>query len=202
MTLISGFLIFRKPENNFDEANQGMFSAEVPVFNHTYYSGVDRMAWFDIDELMYAGQLPPREQELKRTIMNSNSDFSGLDLCNDLKVTLDLLMVSATPNMSEVGALYSEKLSQAKGAFESEAAMEPLGFDAVEYGGCSFIREGVFHKGAKLKEWASKLNNNGLFDHANQCKAYVSEYLKLLPEAEQPQPSWVDYIQVYRVTKG
>jgi hypothetical protein len=200
MPLICGYQVVRKPEHNFDAANRGMYSDCVPSIGNNYYSGIDRMPWFDSDELFYDGQLPENERKLRKAIGQSNSDLAGLDLCKELESAEALLKISPLSELSEVAAFYSAKLKNIKGSFESNVCMDLLGFDVFEHGGVSLIRHGLFDRSEFSKEWADKLNPYGLFSDSTLCEQYVTDYWNMLPRDEDWKPAVIDYVEVYRLS--
>ena len=65
MNKICGFIILRKPEYNFDSRPLSAFSIKPPSINNIYYSGLDRMPWFDIDEGYYNKTLADKILKLR-----------------------------------------------------------------------------------------------------------------------------------------
>jgi hypothetical protein len=50
LIMITGALIVRSPDQNFDREGRGAFSTIALKIGKTFYRGIDRMAWFDLDE--------------------------------------------------------------------------------------------------------------------------------------------------------
>lgn len=57
-------MVVRQPFFNRDPAGRGAYSPIVPMFQGIPYGGIDRMAWFDIEEDFYNKTLPPDASQM------------------------------------------------------------------------------------------------------------------------------------------
>ncbi len=115
---VCGFLIVRKPHLNFDAQARGAFSSTPPKIDDIFYGGIDRMPWFDVDEDYYQGALPGDVKRARTDIKNGTSDFSGIEVCQDLSTTFLLLQHSNRDHFNnEIITLQSTKLAELKEIF-------------------------------------------------------------------------------------
>jgi len=205
----SGFLVVRSPEKNRDVQKRGAFSAEAPHLGPVYYSGIDRMPWFDIEEDFYKGGLPDDLVPLLRRI-TSSSDFSGINLCTDLTIARDLLNYSNRRTVdNELIVVRAKKLAALKGIVEiDETQIRWIGYDLVCLGGASLLRDGVFSVPTAFPGWQGSLNQDGLLPSSSVTAAYLQAYKTAMAEGvveELPEelPNFVyavDAIEIGRVT--
>jgi len=66
-SLICGFLVLRRPEQNYDETCQPPYYLQAfpPCINNIYYSGIARVPWYELEENYYAGTLPKEMSQLR-----------------------------------------------------------------------------------------------------------------------------------------
>src|SRR2546427_5191107 len=116
MERCNGFLVVRLPHENYDVRGRGAFESSVPHIENNFYGGVDRMAWFDVDEDHYTGALPSHLTVMRTNIQNTNEDFSGLLVCRDLDVARDLLRYSNRRAVkNELITIHAKGLTELKG---------------------------------------------------------------------------------------
>ena len=180
MHSICGYVVLRKPMFNFDENGRGAFNKTAPCIRDTYYSGVSRMAWFDLDEYYFDGMLPQDLIKLRDKIINENQDFSDIIILRDLQDTKDILCFSnQEDDKNELCAVFSESLAKQKGVIEFCSDIVWLGIDVYCQGYGSLIEHGVFTNPDLFSEFCMHLNNNGLFDmgstHVNK---YIEKYIE------------------------
>src|SRR5205809_13260 len=91
---VNGFMVVRVPHLNRDLEGRGAFPETAPCLAETCYGGIDRMPWFEIDELWYKGVLPEDIAQVRDLIQKANADFSDIYLCGDLELSITLLEYS------------------------------------------------------------------------------------------------------------
>jgi hypothetical protein len=175
---INGFLVVRLPEKNRDPAGRGVYSSTPPCINGICYSGIDRMAWFDVDEDIFDNTLPPDIQRTRMLIEEASYDFTGIELCTDLTDALTLLCYSNRLSVkNELIAIYSEQLDGIKGHFEyTQTSITWLGYDTVSVGWWSLLREGLFVVPTAFPGWKDLLNRDGLFSSQDLTMRYAQAY--------------------------
>lgn len=197
---ISGFMIVRLPNANFDAAGRGAFPSTPPRLGHIFYGGIDRMPWFDVDEALYDETLPPRLRGLRRQL--ESNDFTGLDLATDLDDLKEMLAFSNRQHTrNEVVALHSAVLAQVKPTFDFPFGdIEWLGFDVAPLGNFSLLLEGLFAHPSLFERHLSALNPFGLLSTEEEVANYVDTYRALsdlgLVEGLVEEPYPVDAIHV------
>lgn len=178
MLKVSGFLVARLPNMNYDPQGRGAYLSFPPCVNETCYGGIDRMQWFDIDEEFYSYNLPVNINQKRQLILDQNTDFSGINLCQDLYMAVDLLNYSnRLKAINELLVIQSSKLNQIKGDIELDDSLVTwLGFDVIAIGYFSLLREGLFAKPFYFKGWHKQLNDYGLFSSEKIGYEYKKEY--------------------------
>lgn len=179
---INGYLVVRKPEFNRDALGRGSYTSAAPCIGNTYYSGIDRMDWFDVAEQLYSDGLPSPIKNHYDTIKKNNDDFSGILVCQDLDIALELLHFSNSfNNENEIIAVFSDKLSTLKGTIALlSAEITWIGYDVVVLGGHSLLHEGVFSATDLFPGWPDRVNEFGLFDTHAICDEFVMVYMRAL----------------------
>lgn len=202
---VSGYLVVRVPETNFDEQGRGAFPASAPCVEGICYGGIDRMPWFDVEDELYSGNLPADLKNIHDAIKKSNDDFTGLAICTDFQAALQLLEYSNRKvRRNELIALTSPKLSEIKGSFELHPQrVEWLGYDIVSLGNWSLLREGFFVQPDEFKDLRQRLTSAGLLSDLEIATAYVQDYLAASNKGhveELPESSYgIESIYVGRV---
>lgn len=161
---ISGFMVVRKREENYDGAGRGVFSSRVPARRGRIYAGIDRMPWFDLDELVYAGAADHEAREMREGIRRANTDTTGINVVGDLEAARGALaLLGATGLRNEIVGVYSKRLSDLKGEQRVTLSASSLGIDVVTDSGLSVVRDALFDSEVFGVEWMMRLNENGLF---------------------------------------
>lgn len=163
---------------NFDLKGRRFFHKKPPCIDDIYYSGIDRMPWFDLDddEDYDSGTLPREFIELRDEIEEKNGAFSGVLLFDDLdKVRRILEFSNRHQDRNEICAVFSEALTKQKGVFISDSNIQWLGVDLFFSGYGSILEQGIFIKPNLFPEFISQLNTNGLF---NLGSVFVNKYIE------------------------
>ena len=175
---INGFIVVRLPPMNKDLEGRGAYPAIAPCMGNLYYGGVDRMPWFEIDELFYKGILPDNINQARKIIHGMNRDLSGIDLCGDFELAVRLLHYSnSVYNYNELIAIRSEKLADFKSTVTLDASLVKwLGYDIVVIGEQSLLCDGLFTAPLAFQGWEKELNEYGLFRSSDVNESYVEAY--------------------------
>lgn len=175
---INGFLVVRLPEMNRDEEGRGVFPSVTPCLGTVCYGGIDRMPWFEIDELFYGSGLPENIAHARKLIDETNSDHSGIWLCRDFDLAIELLRFSnSVYSANELIAVWSETLSELKGIIEFDTSrVEWLGYDVHAVGQQSLLRDGLFAVPTAFPGWVGVLNTSGLFSSPDVAMEYADAY--------------------------
>jgi len=161
-----------------DPEGRAFSSKEAACIGELCYSGIDRMAWFDLDEEFYKGTLPSAIQQLRQSLVASNDDFTGMKICKDLEMCKSLLEFSnLVEPQNEFIVVRSPMLTDVKGAIEiDEDSYIWLGYDCVSLGNWSLLREGLFRSPGSFAEWATIVNEHGLLPSPTLVDDYVRLY--------------------------
>ena len=205
---ICGYEIVRRAETSCDPEGRGAYPSSVPRIGTKLYHGLDRMPWFDLDELWYLNAASPELGEFRRRLREENDDWSGIYLVDTLfevrqaKDALDKAR-PAVAEHNEIVALYSPTLEKLKSRASCErSSIAFLGLDVVGIGEWSLIREGLFGATALQAEWAKALNEWGLFESQQDCAEFADAYRaasRQLNVEELGRETRVESIAVYRV---
>lgn len=200
---LCGFMVVRRPEMNFDQQGRGAYPAVPPRISTTYYGGLDRMPWFDIDEDYYSETLPLEIRVEYDRLCETNRDLTGVRVCRDLDVALAMLKHSNSLELrNEIIAVHSGTLSTIKGAFVSKnVALRFRGYDPVDLGHWSLLREGVFAAPESLRAWPDRIQVSGLLSSVAESDRYVRDYKaaaeKGSVEVLAPEVYGIDAIEVW-----
>lgn len=202
---ICGLMVVRHPVENIYPNTSICRIIDTPSFGNIYYGGVDRMPWFDIDELYYEGKLPNHlERRWEQLRGKFSSNFTGLILVRSLK-DIRLLYQELNPNLitkNEIIALYSSKLKEIIGTYQTTLNLQWLGVDPKCLGEWSLLSEGLFLFPNKFPFLVDYINESGLFNDEGICQRYVELYLKLAARNEVEEiglePYGIDYIKIWR----
>lgn len=201
-TLVSGYIVLRKPEFNFDELGRGAYSPYPPRIGDQFYGGVDRMQWFELDEDYYNQSLPNTLIELRKRTFSVDQQSSDVKLLHTLDDAKEVLAhANSTTCQNELVAVVAEQSSNLSGNNDSMSIGDALGCDIYCDGYGSLIREGVFSKPDLFEGYIDKLNLNGLFDCGDDViSQYIAHYhLKSLEnEVEKPEGP-VKKVQLFRI---
>ena len=176
---MSGIQLVRLPHLNADPYQRGAYAVRAPRLGGILYGGLDRMPWFDVDEEYYAGTLPAGLATARTKLKKNNSDFTGIELCQDLTQALELLRyANRSTRKNELIAVRSERLARIKGAVDLRSpSAKWIGYDVVGLGEWSLIREGLFAVPSAFAGWETELNEDGLFPLPAKAAAYARAYL-------------------------
>jgi hypothetical protein len=182
---INGLVVVRLPHLNYLVPERDT----VPCIDGIYYTGIDRQRWADVfDEDFYAKSIPEEIAGMARIVRAKPSDFTGIDLCQDLTVASRLLAYSnrkATRN--ELIAVRSPSLKDIKGEVDLGLNVEWVGFDFLALGEWSLILGGLFTHPEHYSAWTGRLNSFGLFNKASLLAEYSLAYDQAVA-AEQSEP--------------
>jgi len=180
MNNICGYVVLRKPMHNFDEKGRGAFLKNPPCICDVYYSGIDRMAWFDLDEDYYSGSLPPEFIVLRNELIEKNQDFTEIKLLDDLSKAKRILEFSNRhQDRNEICVVFSEKLAEQKGVVANDSNVLWLGNDVYCQGYGSLLRQGLIARADLFPEFIDQLNAKGLFDlRSDFAGRYIGKYIE------------------------
>jgi len=115
MNNICGYVVLRKPMHNFYAADRCAFFKKPPCIGDIYYSGLDRMPWFDLDEDHYSGTLPLELIKLRSEIEETNQYFTDIKLLSNVDKTQKILEFSNRhQDRNEICVVFSENLAKQK----------------------------------------------------------------------------------------
>jgi hypothetical protein len=174
----NGFLVVRLPEMNFDARGRGAYSNRAPKLGATYYGGVFRMPWFDLDEDYYAARLPADLAGARKTLTNENADFTGIEICRERKLAEQILgYCNRESRRNELIAIASQALGEIKDVtIPQDIAIEWIGFDVVALGHWSLLEDGLFVAPSYFARWHEEFNHNGLFDSPDHVEEFAMNY--------------------------
>ncbi|MEB2346704.1 MAG: hypothetical protein OZ948_18430 [Deltaproteobacteria bacterium] len=201
---LCGFLVVRVAPLNFDAEGRGAFPAQPPRVGDVFYAGVDRMAWFDLDEEIISGAAPPSLATVRERVRRACHDLTGLELTRNLGDAIEIAaFCNATTPRCEIIGLWSPRLAEIK-SFSMTTSATPLGYDPVSLGHGSLLREGLFARPELFGEFVEQLNADGLFPEMERAMVYVRRYIDLSRAgAVEPlisQPYGIDLLRVARVS--
>jgi hypothetical protein len=174
----NGFLVVRLPELNFDAEGRGAFGKRAPKLGATYYGGIFRMPWFDLDEDYYSGKLPADLAEVRKALTKRNADFTGIEVCGAREASEQILnYCNREIRRNELIVIESQVLGEIKGLkISQDVAIEWLGFDVVSLGHWSLLENGLFVAPSYFARWHGELNQAGLFDTAAYSEDFAVDY--------------------------
>lgn len=175
---ICGFLIVRIPALNYDLQGRGVFSATAPQLGETYYGGIFRMPWFDIEEAYYNRTIEPVVRDTWEQVKAANQDFSGFAVCREFEAAKFLLQYSNRRTVQyEMIAIRSPRLFDLKGRSDFPASsIHWLGHDIVSLGHWSLLREGLFFAPSYFQAWTDRLTVDGLLDNSVSLEGFADDY--------------------------
>lgn len=202
---ICGYLVVRDSKDYRIEAHDAARrSAGKSV---VCYCGIDRDAWCDVMDELYAGTLPSHLRDVMESI--DDVDVTGLCLCRDLDVAREIAAhVNRESARSEVIAVWSDYLASVEGLVTTPMpSLAWLGLDVVATGEWSLIAGGLIDASSPLRDWANRLSAFGLFDEESDCREFAEAYRQAAieggvePTADHPSLP-IDFIHVFRVQPG
>jgi len=167
---INGFIVVRKPEYDGTFFEDGWMPDPATRHGRKYY-GIERGQWEDIAEGYYTSQLNSKLKNIFEKINNSTKGtLIGLMLSRDLEETKTILEFSnkTKEGLCEIIAFESPIVTSLQGKFETQAEIYWIGYDVLQVGATSLIRNGVFRCGQFFQKWKDKLNNYGLLAERNE----------------------------------
>jgi hypothetical protein len=178
---ICGFMLVRKPENNYDPMGKGIWPRQAPRIGNIYYGGAWRMPWCDIDFDLYDGKLLCEVRDLYSANV-SDLQGSGFALCRVPEIASKFLeYCNRDQQQCELIAVYSARLASMKGTIRiANVPLEHQGWEPFQIGGGSLLVDGIFAEPYQFPTWQQKLNDNGLLTSAEECLQYISEYQHLI----------------------
>ncbi len=176
---VCGYLVVRKPMENFHLAPNGVWPKQPPHIGSIYYGGVVRMPWCDIGFDLYDGKLP---RDLKSLYQTKVLQGGNIDVCPVLDVAEQFLeYCNRERSKCELIAVYSQTLASMKGIVAGNgSSLEHRGWEPFQIGGGSLLDQGVFAAPEHFATWHKRLNANGLLESADDCLLYTSEYQRLV----------------------
>ena len=200
-----GFIVVRKPSENYYPRGNGVWPKRPPQLGSVYYGGAWRMPWCDINFDIHNGKLPMELRDLYQTNV-TDPQGSGFSLCKDLAIANKLLTYcNRDQPRCEIIAIYSPQLAFMKGTTNlAEAFFKNLGWDLFQIGGGSLLENGIFAKPNLFPAWHEKLNDDGLLISSNESLQYVLQYkqlveAQLLEEIFPTDNNPIDQIQIMSV---
>jgi hypothetical protein len=178
---ICGFILVRKPENNYDPMGKGIWPRQAPRIGNIYYGGAWRMPWCDIKFDLYDRKLPGELRDLYLANV-SDPQGSGFALCRVLEIAGKFLEYCNRDQQNcELIAVYSPRLASMKGTIQiANVPLEHQGWEPFQIGGGSLLADGIFVVPNQFPTWQQKLNDNGLLTSAEESLQYISEYQHLV----------------------
>jgi len=178
---VCGFMIVRKPPNNYYPLGKGIWPRQAPRIGNIYYGGAWRMPRCDIEFDLYDGKLPGEVRDLYSDNV-SDLQGSGFALCRVPEIASKFLeYCNRDQQQCELIAVYSPRLASMKGTIKiANVPLEHQGWAPFQIGGGSLLADGIFVEPYQFPAWPQKLNDNGLLTSAEECLQYISEYQHLV----------------------
>lgn len=164
---INGYLVVYLPDHNkrFIGPQMG-WSHEPSIRDNKVYRGVDRYPWEDLDVAHRFGpKLSEGLEEIYKKVYGSIKWLAaGIRMTSSLEEAIKVLEFSNRNNLNscEIIAIYSRKISENQGEFDSDVEINWIGCDIVRIGMGSMIKLGVFQADAFFERWGERLNKDGL----------------------------------------
>lgn len=207
MTIVCGFIVLRKPDQNYDDVPQAPFylHGTPPCINEICYSGIVRAPWYELDEGDFKGTLPDNLVKLSRELNETNQPYLDIKLFKDIDMAKEVLEYSnSIQNRYEIASIYSDKLADMKGIVKTNEDITWLGNDVFCYGYGSQLLDGLFSNPAEFSDTVSLINSNGLIDNIDSIESYVTFYNQIssslnIESIVDIDPSLKDVIRIGRV---
>jgi hypothetical protein len=175
-----GYIIFRRPEHSYDlHGKAGCPRTALRAFDRIY-AGVDRMPWFDFDELHYQSKLPPDQemiwQRLREQRLATLPDLTAVDSHAAADGILQSLGESRTLNeICCVSARPFQKIVRAKENTLPQTTW--LGVDIYVSGYGSALAQGLYIRPDLFEGSSTCLTVDGLLpDDADILSHYRRAY--------------------------
>lgn len=183
MENICGYLVVRKPEENYEKISRAPYYLpnSPPCVKKVCYAGLDRVPWYELEESYYSGILPDEYIILRNEIYELNQPYLDIKVLNNFDKAKSILDYSnARQDRYELIAVYSEKLVEIKGEIKTPNNINWLGVDIYYSGYGSQLLEGVFKEPNLFLNFIEKINRNGLLDNdIDIIDSYGKEYNQL-----------------------
>jgi hypothetical protein len=197
---INGFQILRKSLQD-DEVYKSIYR-----LGDKEYRGIIRDHLGDLIDEFYEKKLPDAINRIYKQSNDETNIVPSVQLIRnyeDAKTVMEY--INRKNNLNELTVIYSDVLTEVRGAIDFEAErIEWLGYDVYVFGGWSFILEGIFFRPAYFSKWAELLNQNGLFPSKIGVDEFIQDYLVCgkdnLVEPYNPAIDIIDTIRVGRAT--
>jgi hypothetical protein len=178
---ICGFMLVRKPADNYYPMGKGIWPRQAPHIGNIYYGGAWRMPWCDIEFDLYDGNLPGDLRDLYSTNV-TDLQGSSFALCSVFDVAKTFLeYCNRDQQQCELIAVYSTRLASMKGTIPiANIPLEHQGWEPFQMGGGSLLTDVIFVVPNQFPTWQHKLNYHGLLTSAAECLQYISEYQHLI----------------------
>ena len=179
-SVVNGFLVVRKPAQAFDEAGRGAFTSRPPCHGGLCYAGVDRLAWFDVDEDHYKGLLPTDVSAARQRMRSHDLDATGLPVCSAMEdTTLLLAWSNRKAQRNEVIAVRADELDEIKGQIEvPRLALDWIGVDVVAAGLGSLLLV-AYYRPDLFSGWPERFGGSGLAASRLQAEEFTAVYRRL-----------------------
>lgn len=180
MTETCGYVVVRRPE--WCEG-----TGRPSNISDLSYRGIDRLRWDDFEVAYHSNTLPADLMNCWNLFQSQNRDVSGIYVLKDYEKSVEVWR-RFDPNKSEIIAVWSPWLASVKGSFRSSVPLVQLGFDCIgrseRFAEWSVLSAGVFTQPAIFQEAVSRLNENGLFESEDDCRAVFAQYQAISEQDE------------------
>jgi hypothetical protein len=174
---ICGFTVVRKPEH--------AVGAMHPIsyrLGETIYRGIDRLPWEDLELEHHAGTLSPALGTFIESLKNNDKDFTGFRLLRDHAAATTVWQ--AYSEKTEIIAVWSPQLSEIKGSFDYEGTILWSAYDCYSLGQgylgeWCLLTEGLYFHSEHFRQQVPLLNEFGLLNSPDDCRAVFQRYLEL-----------------------
>jgi hypothetical protein len=179
------WFVVRRPELAF--STEPRVRLPLKAVGRLVYHGLDRLAWWDVDELDGSGQLPARLVPVLRSVhgIESAADLAGADTAEEAVRLLHATSEIAARN-EVVCALGHHSVGE-----RAPAGVDWHGYDPIYKSGGPFTLLGqVFlHRDGPMAGRIADLNQYGLFDAAAAAEEFGRQYAALaLEDRVEPLP--------------
>ncbi|HVT88074.1 MAG TPA: hypothetical protein VHD56_04415 [Tepidisphaeraceae bacterium] len=185
---ICGYEVVRKPEFNFEPANDSGNEPFLRTIDGVPYSGINRMEWFDISKEEMYGKLPPDIASSYKVLYRDQPYGTALLLTQRLDLAMKLLAYSNRDvARNEIIAIFAPELVPYTGQAEGDKfRFEYLGSDVVLFGSYSLLFYGMFYHPAAFLPFKHHLNRNGLFDSQAAIQQFIEFYHSVRSDRIEP----------------
>jgi len=201
---VNGFIVLRKPGLNYDEGRIDLLAP--PKVSDIYYSGTDRMGWYDLEYEYYEKTIPERFLSLRKKISESNTYNTLYNFLMDFDEAFSILKyTNKYPYfpLNELIAFRSEKVSSKKFVF-TKKEIDWMGTDLVNHSKGSFLLQGYFRKPEAFISVKDCINKNGLLISDSKIidryfKVYLEKTEEYYLEPLEDDHEYMDRMEIGRV---